>query len=594
MKNKELYKLFKKNKFNTNSGFTLTELLIGLFMSIFVIGALGFGLMTVLSTTQSENSKVRARNENSRALDFISDEVRRARTIDTDLSNARVTTSTTDLTAFNVTSTNIDSSTGAFNSNTSTNKKIVFALNIPEVSSSDTLGADADASTTERIIYFLKSASGTNWKGPSVLYRWGPPLRANGNYADGDWTEQALIDGIDNTHIATSPCATGGILTPPRLTGTAPTLTGSALSTAATGFYACITGMNTAQLYLTGQTKTASGVNDSQTNDSKVVARARETLPNQTNIFNSVTWSFNDIGGRYNCNASTEWNMRTYFGTNTSDLNASTTPWDRDTSKQPQPIAIDTSKPLVITSSPTGGATKSDGSTDCSSRGNLGAGTLDLNNANTIKVSHAINFGNPITFNGDREGGSYNNSEVDSTKPTVKFLKRGTDVPVHGAYDADGDGVITIPRDANGDGIISVAEGLGSPDQPSLGRFLFDQGLAIPKNGADPFNKNTEFTIPTSSESLQSFLASTYGLALTPAEKQKFKLVGEDQRIIAFEVGQNNPNVNNDGQSFPNDADGNPGKNPGFDLQDNIFVVTSDVFRKEFPANCFPSGCPAS
>ncbi len=39
---------------------------------------------------------------------------------------------------------------------------------------------------------------------------------------------------------------------------------------------------NTAQLFLTGQTKVASGVNDTQTNDSQVVARARTALAERT------------------------------------------------------------------------------------------------------------------------------------------------------------------------------------------------------------------------------------------------------------------------------------------------------------------------
>ncbi|NJR44782.1 MAG: type II secretion system protein [Hyellaceae cyanobacterium CSU_1_1] len=370
MKNKEFYKLLKKTK--SNSGFTLTELLVGLFMSIFVIGALGFGLMTVLASSQSESSKVKARTENSRALDFMSDEVRRARTIDTNLLNARVTASTTDKTAFNVTDTNIDLSTRAFNSDTTTKKKIVFALDIPEVTFSSSLGADSDVSTPERIIYFLKSASGTNWKGPSVLYRWGPPLSAEGNYTTGDWTEQVLIDGIDNTHIAVSPCATGEILTPPRLTGTAPTLTGTALSTAATGFHACINGTNTAQLFLTGQTKTASGVNnDSQTNDSKVVARARTRAANTTNTFTSVSWSVRGLGGQYECNRNTTpatlWNMRTDFGNDSANVD-NTTKWiqNSDAGKQPQPIEVDSSKDLTITSSAIGPGT------NCNSIGNSG------------------------------------------------------------------------------------------------------------------------------------------------------------------------------------------------------------------------------
>jgi type II secretory pathway pseudopilin PulG len=568
MKNKEFYRLLKKNKLNSNSGFTLIELLIGLFMSIFVIGALGFGLMTVLQTSQRENSKVKARTENSRALDFISDEVRRARIIDTNLLNARVTTSTTDKTKFNVTDTNINLSTGAFNSDTTTKKKIVFALDIPEVTSSSSLDADNNVSTPERIIYFLKSSSGTNWKGPSVLYRWGPPLGADGNYTAGDWTEQALIDGIDDTHIAASPCApTGEILTPPRLAGTAPTLTGTALSTFATGFHACINGANTAQLFLTGQTKTASGVNDdSQTNDSKVVARARTRAANTTNTFSAVSWSVKGLGGKYECNRNTSpaptWDMRTDFGSNSANPD-DTTKWiqDSDDGKQPQPIEVDSRKPLLISSSAIG-------ATGCNSLGNEGKDGSEALSTYTETLSHTLNFANPYTFNGDRNDATvHNESQVDVDKEGIRFLKKG-EIPPYGGYEAN--------------------PGTSSPDdQPSLGKFLYDKKMAIidpnnttVDNTSTPLvderltNPLTKFIIPTDQQ-------LTDDTNLTAAEKDAFVMLGDDQRIVAIEMGQEFDDKNNDLSPIT----GN--KNPGFDLQDNIFVVTSDAFSQKYASTTF-------
>ncbi|MDJ0588554.1 MAG: type II secretion system protein [Pleurocapsa sp. MO_226.B13] len=559
MKNKEFQKLLKKNKFKSNSGFTLTELLVGLIMSIFVVGALGFGLVQVLRTTESETSKVAVRNETSRALDFISDEVRRASTIETDLANARITTSTAPgTTAFKVSNTNIDSATGTFNSDTDTQKKIVFALDIPEVSSSDTLDTDGNAGTPERIIYFLKSASGTNWEGPSVLYRWGPPLNADGTYGTGAWSEEALIDGIDDTHIAASPCAAGETLTPPLLTGTAPTLTGAELSTAATGFHACISGTNTAQLYLTGETDTATGNDDTYTADTRVVARARTALPNRVNNFSSITWDFEDIGGPYHCSTSDSWQMRTDFGSDSSNPD-DTIKWIRDPSRQPQPIAVDPTKPLTITSSPFGAI-------DCTSRGNdyrwdSSTSAHELDGSNNpiptdgteplskydVKISYTIDFGDPVTFNGDRDGTDYNVPQVDSTKPGVQFLKRGSDVPMYGGFDENNDGDLS---DAN--------------DQPTLGKFLYDQKLAEVKNpGDDPNDPATEFIIPETSSD------------------PTIKILGEDQRILAFEVGQTDATIG-----------GNP--NPGFDLQDNIFIVTSDIFAKKFDPGCFTGSCPSS
>ena len=76
MKNKGFHKLLKKNKSKSNSGFTLTELLVGLIMSTIVIAGAGWGLMNILRTTKTETSRVASRNETSRAFNFISDEVK--------------------------------------------------------------------------------------------------------------------------------------------------------------------------------------------------------------------------------------------------------------------------------------------------------------------------------------------------------------------------------------------------------------------------------------------------------------------------------------------------------------------------------------
>ncbi len=520
MNNKELYKLLKKNKLNTNSGFTLTELLVGLFMSIFVIGALGFGLVTVLGTTQSENSKVKARNENSRALDFISDELRRARKIES-FANA----------------------TNAPNFTTTTSKTVVLALDIPEISDSGTLDSDTNATTkTERIVYYLKSTGLGNWKGPQVLYRWGPPLDADGKYTAGTWQDQALIDGIgvkkdDGTlAVVSTPCTTGTV------TPTNPT-----------GFYACITGTNTAQLFLTGQTKTASGVNnDSQTNDTQVVARARETLANKTDENKSVSWSVEGLGGNYKCKdvasgtPAVMWSMQTDFSNSASpSTDTNKVSWTQDptstTQAQPQPIEIKSDQPLTITSNPING-------TEC--------------NSSPDPVAHTINFGNPKTFNGECDstletGGScpsdahperVTDASGQSHQETVQFFKKGSSVPNYGSNE------------------------LG---QKTLGRFLYDKGWAIPQSGGDPNDRATTFKIPTSVTEINTYVDSLTSLTeeQRTAEKARLKVLGEDQRIIGFEIGVHASTTE-----------------PGFDLQDNIFIVTSDVFKKTFAPSCFSSG----
>ncbi|MGL6345212.1 MAG: PulJ/GspJ family protein [Waterburya sp.] len=541
MKSKKLQKLLKKNK--SNAGFTLTELLVGLFMSIFVIGALGFGLMQVLRVTQSEGSKVTARNENSRALDFISDEVRRARTVDTDTNGSGKS---------------FDSS-----------ETVVLVLNIPEISS------------TGKIVYYLKSELTSdlgNWEGPQVLYRWGPPLDADGNYTNGDWQEEALIDGIDDKEIATS-----------ELVSSCLNRSGTTTPNTPKGFYACIFGDNTAQLYLTGETKTASGVandTDSHLTDSKVVARARTRANNATDIFNSISWSVRGLGGEYECNRNstlgTNWNMRTDFGSDSADPD-NTTKWiqNQDGDRQPQPIEVNPDNDLTITSSGFGGI-------GCNSRGNDyrlnsdGSYKLDNNgdkipvdgsedlssydptNLLKLKISHTVDFNDPKTFNGDRDGTDYNESKVDPNTDAVQFLKKGP-VPQYGGYAAD-------PTDRS------------ESAQRSLGLFLYDNHMAIVDPDADADNAalpitdpKKKFIIPTAEQLEES--------TLSEAEKMAFVLLRDNQRIVGVEVGQNDPKKDNDGKDLD--------PNPGFDLQDNIFIVTSDIFEKKFDYNCFNGGgCP--
>ncbi|MGL6338602.1 MAG: hypothetical protein ACRC80_05600, partial [Waterburya sp.] len=147
------------------------------------------------------------------------------------------------------------------------------------------------------------------------------------------------------------------------------------------------------------------------------------------------------------------------------------------------------------------------------------------------------------------------NPQVKGTlDPTIQFLKKGSTVPSYGG----------------------IYEG-----QKSLGKFLYDQGRAIPKNAPsagttlEDFLKdsNTEFIIPKTNEDIDLLTFLTQ----QKKDELKLKLLGDDQRIVAMEVGQLDPKQDNKGQPLD--------PNPGFDLQDNIFIVTSDIFRKKFDAS---------
>lgn len=551
MNHKRIYKLLKK--YRSNSGFTLTELLVGLVMSGIVIGALGFGLMQVLSVTQSETSKSAARNEISRAMEFISDELRRAQTIEVDTSLANIATVASNFDPLHET-------------DGSTDIAPVLALQIPGVS--------------ERVIYSVAPPqSGQLWRGPLVIYRWGPALNSDGSYSTtglesttspGGWKNLALIDGVDDT-TQSLDCD------------------GDGTNETYQGFYACVvdddgdgivedgaTDTNgdgvvnaddsnddvdgfaiTAQLYFTGGVETVSGLtNNNYAAQTRTVARARTGPSNNSYDFTDYIWSFKDLGGDYSCTATgTVWDMRTDFGNDSTNPD-DTIPWIRDPSRQPQPIDIDSSKPLTITSSPIG-------QTNCNSRGNDyrwdstnnqdevdGSGNpiptdgTEVISQYDVKVSHTIDFDDPTTFNGDENGGSYNTPSVKADN-TVQFLKRGSVVPSYGGFDVNNDGDLNDPE-----------------DQPSLGKFLYEKGYAVPQDGdtssTNIDNPDTVFVITNDSS-----------------------VLGDDQRIIAFEVGHNDPKL----------PDGTT-DNPGFDLQDNIFVVTSDVFKKKFDSNCFSGSCP--
>ena len=485
MKNKEFHKLLKKTK--SNSGFTLTELLVGLFMSIFVVGALGFGLMQILGTTKSETSRVAVRNETSRALDFISDEVRRASTIETNAANA--------------------------NGFDAAGKTVVFALDIPEVNGdsdpdndNNLFGVDNDLATEERVVYFLQGATNSNWKGPLVLYRYGPPLDANGNYTDAAWGLEALIDGIDDTATA-DPCVAGDTLSP----------------ATARGFHACINGGNTAQLYLTGGTDTASGGTDTYTADTKVFARANDAPANRVDTFTSYTVSFRTLGATYNCTpgaSGSTWKMRTDFGNNPSN-NDDTTSWIHQDNRQPQPIQINTSNDLTITTvpvaPPAGSTCLSKG--DENATGDSSIEPLSAYTNGTFPDGHTVPYTVEFTgtdywhtFNGDPATGSRDVPDV-TGNGNILVLKRGSTIAASlNGYDYDND---------------------NAEDQDSLGKFLKNKGFAEFANGSD----------------------ASGGYTIT-------NKLGQDERIMAVEVGQTDTSQ------------------PGFDVQDSVFILSSDIFAK--------------
>ncbi len=567
MKNQQFRKLLKKKP--KNSGLTLLELLIGLIMSIFVTGALGFGLYQVLRITSEESSKISARNQATRAIEFISDEIRRARTIDGDL--------LADLDGDGAE----DDNTAPNFTNSANDKIVVLALDIPDISDNvnldaddDLLGSDKDKTTPERIVYYLKSSTGSDWQGPLVLYRWGPPLDSKGDYTEGAWDEEPLIDGIDDTVIANACNSLPGTTQAP------------ALPADAKGFYACISGEKTAQLFLTSGIYADKGEADSNnpsqtyTADTKVAARAKVVSVDSSEDDEIPSTDFKTLKADYDCTAIDDpaapgrqllaipWTIRLDFNTNDLsgiDLDASnpnnsydssqlaayndTTPWLHQPDRKSQPINVSTNNNVTITVS----AVSDLENVACNSRGNYPAdGTEQLSDYDaSIDVNYTMKLNNASgndadgkpnwhSFNGgsakDKDGNPlYDNPNVNGDG-TVLVLKEGS----------------TITADLTPSGFTATENGVSTKGQQSIGEFLDKEGYAKDNNDGT-------YTIVKPGEHPDFLGDMTKGLA-------------SNQRILAFELGHTKKYLNDD-PSQPN---------PGFDVNDAVFIMTNDKFDEEY------------
>ena len=205
---KNYLKIFSNYR-QLSAGFTLIELLIAASLTTVVVGAAGFGLVSILGTNKTANAQIQKRKETDRALKFISDEIRHARQIEDALTADLVTLAP-----------NFDLPSGA---------QPVLGLAIPKV--------------PERVIYYIAPPPANSvWLGPRVIYRWGPHFNIQGEYTDANnppaWEREPLVDLIDDTAV-TPNCQTGWSPIP---------------SSGASGFFACVDNATgkIAQLYAHG------------------------------------------------------------------------------------------------------------------------------------------------------------------------------------------------------------------------------------------------------------------------------------------------------------------------------------------------------
>jgi hypothetical protein len=201
----------------------LEMILAGLFTAV-VLGGAGSGLASIMKTQAEVASQIDRRLEVNRALDFMSQESSEARVIEIVGDGAGDTVTLADVAP-------------TFVTNVLNYDYTVLLLQLPDVS--------------ERIIYYLKSPpTNSVWRGPKVVYRWGPKLDEYGNYiapnTPANWTSEPLIDLIDGT--ASSPnCPTGWFLSPNN-------------SITPTGFFACINlEAKAASVFLNGKMNKVTG-----------------------------------------------------------------------------------------------------------------------------------------------------------------------------------------------------------------------------------------------------------------------------------------------------------------------------------------------
>jgi hypothetical protein len=196
---KNLYSLLIKN---TNSGFTLIELIAASIMTIFIVSAAGFGMIVMLREQTIATAGSDIQYNLNRAVDFISEEVKSANSIITNVSTSNLTAIAPDF--------------------TSSGKDVILVLNITGL--------------TQPVIYYSQNSSDP-WLGPKVIRRWGPEFTDSGDYsapsvlAPSGWVGDVLVDSISDSSVAIS-CPSGWSSPNP------------ASGNTTYGFYACVSPTN--------------------------------------------------------------------------------------------------------------------------------------------------------------------------------------------------------------------------------------------------------------------------------------------------------------------------------------------------------------
>jgi hypothetical protein len=154
------------------AGFTITEVLLAGLMMLIAVFVAGNGLINLLRTNYRANADSEIRNNLNRTLEFVSDEVRRAKIIAKSQAEINPVPGWKDI-------------PGA--------PQAVLAFQIPDPRNPNNL-------LVQQIVYYTRNPE-NSLTGPRVLWRYGPNLNANGNYEIFNYIHSPVTDMLGSAAV---------------------------------------------------------------------------------------------------------------------------------------------------------------------------------------------------------------------------------------------------------------------------------------------------------------------------------------------------------------------------------------------------------
>ncbi len=159
------------------AGFTITEVLLASSMMLIAISVSGIGVTNLLRSNYRANAGTEIQNNLNRTLEFVSDDLRRARII-------------------------ADSEAAITSTQVPTGARAVLAFQISDPNN------PGQAPLNEQIVYYTQNSQTGDSLTGLVLWRYGPDLDANGNYNINSWQHSPVTDRL--AAAASNPnCPTG-------------------------------------------------------------------------------------------------------------------------------------------------------------------------------------------------------------------------------------------------------------------------------------------------------------------------------------------------------------------------------------------------